>query len=122
MIQRGGCGWPKMRRVTMSLQLSRSSASGGGASPVVLGRVGLQIERVFVLARGAVVGPENQERDGAVLAPGEQHRHLVAVLQEVIVGLVPVAEGVEELGEPPGWRLTRASCRCASANRRRNWK
>ena len=33
MIQRGGCGWPKMRRVTMSLQLSRSSASGGGASP-----------------------------------------------------------------------------------------
>ena len=68
---------------------------------VVLGRVGLQIERIFVLARGAVTGPENQQRDGAVPASGEQHRHLVAVLEEVVVGLVPVAEGAEELGEPP---------------------
>ena len=68
---------------------------------VVLGRVRLQIERVFVLARSAVVGTENQQGDGAVLAPGEQHRHLVAILEEVTVGLVPVAEGVEELGEPP---------------------
>ena len=67
---------------------------------MVLGRVGLQIERVFVLARGAVVGTENQQRDGAMLAPGEQHRHLVAVLEEVIVGLVPVAECAEKLGEP----------------------
>ena len=36
-----------------------------------------------------------------MLTPGEQHRHLVAVLQEAIVGLVPVTEGAEELGEPP---------------------
>ena len=67
---------------------------------MVLGRVGLQIERVLVLARGAVVGAENQHRDGAVPAPGEQHRHLVAVLEEVIVGLVLVAEDAEKLGEP----------------------
>ena len=75
----GGCGWPKMRRVTMSLQLSRSNASGGGALAVVMGRVRLEVQWVFILARGAVVGPKNQQADGAVLAPGEQHRHLVAV-------------------------------------------
>ena len=72
---------------------------------VVLGGMGLEVERVFVLASGAVVGAENQQGDGAVLAPGEQHRHLVAILEEVIVGLVPVAEGVEELGEPPALAL-----------------
>ena len=67
---------------------------------VVLGRVGLEIERVFVLARGAVIGTENQQADGAVLAPGEQHRHFVAVLEEMIVGVVRVTEGAEKPGEP----------------------
>ena len=105
MIQRGGCGWPKMRRVTMSAPALPKQRLGRRRLAVVLGGMGLEVERVFVLASGAVVGAENQQGDGAVLAPGEQHRHLVAVLQRVIVGVVPVAQGVEKLGEPPALAL-----------------
>ena len=101
MIQRGGCGWPKMRRVTMSLQLFRNRASGGGASPWYWAGWGFRSSGSSSSPRGTVAGPENQQGDGAVLAPSEQHRHLVAVFEGVIVGLAPVAEGVEKLGEPP---------------------
>ena len=100
MIQRGGCGWPKNAAGDDVAPALPEQRLGRRRLAVVLGRVGLEIERVFVLARGAVVGPENQQGDGAVLAPGEQHRHLVAVLEEMIVGLVPVAEGAEKPGEP----------------------
>ena len=35
------------------------------------------------------------------MTAGEEDRHFVAIVENVVVGLVPVAQGVEELAEPP---------------------
>ena len=63
--------------------------------------VRLEGERILVIARGIMGDTEHEEADGAVLAAGEEHRHLVAVVEDVVVGRVLVAEGAEELPEPP---------------------
>ena len=75
-----------------------------GRLAVELGGVGLEGERVLVLAR-CIAGTEHEETDGAVLAAGEEHRHFVAVVEDVVVGRVLVAEGAEELAEPPALAL-----------------
>ena len=77
---------------------------GRGRLAVELGGVGLEGERVLVLPR-RVVGSEDEQADGAVVTPGEENRDFVAVVEDVVVGFVPVAKGVEELAEPPALAL-----------------
>ena len=72
---------------------------GRGRLAVELGGVGLEGERVLVLAR-RIIGTEHEEADGAVPAAGEEHGHFVAVVEDVVVGRVLVVEGAEELTEP----------------------
>ena len=60
----------------------------------------LSREAVVLVLSGRVIGSEDEKADGAVVAPDEEHRDFVAVVEYVVAGLVRVAEGVEKLAEP----------------------
>ncbi len=66
---------------------------------VVLGAVGLEGERIFIFS-GGVVDAEHHQVDRAVLACAVQHRHFVAIVKNVVSGLVLVAESGQKLAEP----------------------
>ena len=70
-----------------------------GRLAMVLGRMRLEGKRVLIIA-GRVVGSEHEETGGAALAPGEEHRHFVAVVEDVVVGFMLVTKGSQELAEP----------------------
>ena len=83
-----------------SFQVSRSSASGGGASPWNCSGCGLRASGVLPLGLRVVHAEREQRRRADLAAQVAEHGHLVAVVQRMIGRGPLVAQRREKLPEP----------------------